>query len=70
MNWLGMAAFRIRLAAGNDLSVLHLASVTTVLADFSEVFAAALAILVVRGIDSRQEEKFRRLSGAVHTVQP
>jgi hypothetical protein len=70
MNWLGMAAFRLSLAAGDDLSVLRGASVVTVLADFFEIVAAAFAILVVRGIDRRQEEKFRRLSGAVHTVQP
>lgn len=70
MNWLGMIAFRISLAAGDDLSVLRGASVMTVLADFFEIVAAVFAIFVVREIDRRQEEKYHMLSAAVSAGQP
>jgi hypothetical protein len=64
-NWLGVISFRVSLFAGDDLSALYLASVVTAFADGTEVIAAVLAILVVRGIDRRQEEKHQILSDSV-----
>lgn len=57
--WLGMLSFRLVLSAGENLERLRAATAVTLFADGTEVLAALFALLVVRSIDRRQEEKPR-----------
>jgi len=69
MNFAGQAAMRLSLRA-ESLELLKAASWTSVIADLISLPAALLAIMVVRGVDANQAERYQLLQQASGATGP